>query len=170
MRLAFAVSAVALAFATAAAAGPVTLTPITFSPEFQTTLEEDLGTREADVLRREVERAVTRELAERGATVQAGAPISIEISVIDAEPNRPTMEQARQRSGLDIFNSVSVGGAELRGVLRSADGAEIAQVEHRYYTNTLNDVWGAPSTWTDANRSIRQFADKVADAYVAHSR
>jgi hypothetical protein len=170
MRLAFAASALALAFASVAAADPVTLTPITFSSEFQTELDEELGTREGDVLRRDVERAVTRALAERGASVQSGAPVSIEISVIDARPNRPTMEQTRQESGLDPFLSISTGGAELRAVLRNSGGAVIAEVEHEYYTDSLSDVLGGPSTWTDANRSIRQFANKVAGAYVANAR
>ncbi|MEZ6022801.1 MAG: DUF3313 family protein [Hyphomonadaceae bacterium] len=167
MRLAAAVSALVLIFATAAAADPVALAPISFSPEFQTEVDETLGAREGDYLRRDVERQVVRALQRRGVTVEANAPVTIEVSVVDAEPNRPTLEQATHQPGLDIFRSVSVGGAELHAVLRGAGGEALVEVDHSYYTNSLGELWGSPSTWTDANRSISRFANKVADAYVA---
>jgi len=79
------------------------------------------------------------------------------------------MQQLTGRPGLDAFRSISVGGAELRAVLRGAGGQVVAEVEHRRYTNSLRDLVGEPTTWTDARRSIGQFAEKVADAYVAQS-
>ena len=113
---------------------------------------------------------MSRELAERGATLSEGAPVTVEISIIDAAPNRPTMEQLVDTPGLDAINSVSIGGAELRAVLRSADGRTLSEVTHRRYNYNLADVSGAATTWTEARRAIRQFANKVADAYVANAR
>ena len=163
-------SAAALAFAQLAYASPVTLAPISFSTEFQAQLDAELGAREGDVLQRAVVDAVSRELAERGATLSEGAPVTVEISIIDAAPNRPTMQQLVDTPGLDAINSVSIGGAELRAVLRSADGRTLSEVTHRRYNYNLADVSGAATTWTEARRAIRQFANKVADAYVANVR
>jgi hypothetical protein len=171
MRLTSALAgAAALAFAQLAYASPVTLAPVSFSPEFQAELDAELGVREGDVLQRAVVDAVSRELAERGATLSEGAPLTVEISIIDAAPNRPTMQQLVDTPGLDAISSVSIGGAELRAVLRSGDGRTLSEVTHRRYNYSLADVSGAATTWTEARRAIRQFANKVADAYVANAR
>ncbi|MBY0568263.1 MAG: hypothetical protein K2P70_13190 [Hyphomonadaceae bacterium] len=155
----------ALAIASSAAAAPVTLSQISFSPEFQVELDEELGAREGEYLRSAVTEAVSNALTRRGANIGAGADITIEISIIDADPNRPTMRQTQGRPGLDPLRSVSTGGAELRAVLRNASGQVVGEVDHRRYDETLSDVFVPPTTWTSAQRSIRQFAGKVADAY-----
>jgi len=157
----------ALAFAQSAAA--VTLAPISFSPEFETELHEDLGVREGDYLRTDVEDEVRGALTRRGVDVASGGG-TIEIVIVDADPNRPTMQQLAERPGLDPIRSLSLGGAELRAVLRGANGEVIAEVDHRGYNHSIADFNGmAPNTWSEARRSIRRFANKVADAYVAHS-
>ena len=153
----------ALAFAQSASA--VTLSQISFSPEFQIELDEELGAREGEYLRSAVTEAVSNALTRRGASIGTGADITIDISIIDADPNRPTMEQTMGRPGLDPMRSVSTGGAELRAVLRNANGQVVGEVDHRRYDETLSDVFVPPTTWTSAQRSIRQFAGKVADAY-----
>ena len=89
--------------------------------------------------------------------------------VINAEPNRPTMQQLTDQPGLDPIRSISLGGAELRAVLRSSDGVVLEEVEHRRFNYTLDELNGAASTWSEARRAIRRFAEKVADAYVAHA-
>ncbi len=160
----------AMALTQAAYAAPVTLAPISFSPEFQAELDTELGMREGPVLQRAISEAVGRELAERGATLGGGAPVTVEISIIDADPNRPTMQQLADTPGLDAFRSVSIGGAELRAVLRGANGQVLSEVTHRRYNYNLEDVVEASTTWSEARRAIRQFANKVADAYVANAR
>jgi hypothetical protein len=162
--------AAALAFATAAAADPVPVAPISYSPEFQQELNDDLGAREGVYLSAQVTRAVARELAERGATMSASAPLTIEISIIDADPNRPTFQQLADQPSLDGFRSISIGGAELRAVLRGADGSVVSEITHRRYNHSLADIQGAATTWSEARVAIRQFANKVADAYVAAGR
>jgi hypothetical protein len=158
----------ALAFAQGAAA--VTVSPISFSPEFETELSEDLGEREGVYLREDVETAVARALSARGVSAGSGGD-TIEITIIDAQPNRPTLGQLSARPGLDYIRSVSVGGAELRAVVRNASGDVIAEVEHRRYNHSLDEFHGIPpaGTWSEARRAIRRFAEKVADAYVAQS-
>lgn len=139
-------------------------TPVSFSPEFQTALEEEYGVREGEVLRAAVTDAISREFARRGVTNAA----SIDVTIVSAEPNRPTMQQLFDRPSLD-FQSISIGGAELRATVRSANGAT-TEVAHRRYNHSLADLTGPAATWTEARRSIRQFAVKVADAYIASGR
>jgi hypothetical protein len=137
-------------------------TPVSFSPEFQTALEEDYGVREGEVLRAAITDAISRELARRGVS---SSDVSVDVTIVDAEPNRPTMQQLVDRPSLG-FESISIGGAELHAVVRGANGAT-TEVTHRRYNHNLADLSGAATTWTEARRAIRQFAVKVADAYVA---
>ncbi|HRO03397.1 MAG TPA: hypothetical protein PLS69_07325 [Terricaulis sp.] len=157
-------SAAALAFASAASAQ--TLEQVSYSPEFQTELQDELGIREGEYLRENITRAIDRAIARRNV---AASGVRIDVVIEDAQPNRFTMQQMRTRPGVDPLRSVSVGGAELRAVLRAPDGAVLTEVEHRRYSDSLRDLFFEPLTWTDANRTIRQFAEKVADAYVAQS-
>lgn len=169
MRLIPAVCGIA-ALAIAQSASAVTLAPVTFSPEFETELHEDIGTREGEYLRADVEDAVRSALARNGVDVGAGGG-TIEIVIVDADPNRPTMQQLADRPGLDAIRSVSIGGAELHAVLRAPGGQVLTEVDHRHYNSSLAEFNGiAPAApWSEARRSIRRFAAKVADAYVAHS-
>lgn len=158
----------ALAFAQGAAA--VTVSPVSFSTEFETALNDDYGVREGEVLRQDVERAVAAALARRGVSID-GAGGAIEIVIVSADPNRPTMQQLNDRPGLDYLRSVSIGGAELHAVIRGANGEVLTEVNHRNYNQSLDEFNGMPpaSTWSEARRAIRRFANKVADAYVAHA-
>lgn len=167
MRLIPALSAIAaLAFATAAAAQPVTASQISFSPEFQTNVEEELGTREGEYLRASVADAVNAALIRHGVR-NAGA---IDISILDADPNKPTMQQIADTPGLDYFYSSSLGSAELHATLRDANGAVIGEVSHRERDYDIDQYLGAASTWTTARHAINRFAEKIADAYVANGR
>ncbi len=135
-------------------------TPVSFSPEFQTALEEEYGEREGEYLREAVTDAINAELARRGVSNPAG----IDVTIVDAEPNRPTMQQLFDRPSLDA-SSISIGGAELRATL---PGGEV--VTHRRYNHSITDIVVPAMTWTEARRAIRQFAVKVADAYIASPR
>jgi hypothetical protein len=160
-------AAIVLATAQSASAQSVAPEQISFSPEFQTALEEEYGTREGEILRESVARAINDALTRRGAST-AGGP-TIEVSIVAAEPNRPTMQQLSDRPGLDPIRSISIGGAELKAVIRGADGGVLSEVEHRRFNYSIQELNGAASTWTEAHRAIRRFAEKVADAYVAHA-
>lgn len=160
MRIAsFLVGALALGFAGAASAQ--TIQPVSYSADFQEALDDDLGTREGVYLSETLSRLVAEALEARGLS---GRDVQIELSIVDARPNRPTFEQAANTPGLDTFRSISVGGAELRGVVRNSAGAEVQTVEHRYYSHDLWDARFNADTWGDARRAMRRFAAKVADA------
>ncbi len=157
------VSAVVLGLSTPVSAQ--TIEPVSYSPEFQTALEDDLGEREGTYLQETLTRYVTQALAERGVD---NRNVRIEMSILNARPNRPTFEQVASTPGLDSFRSISIGGAELEGVVRDANGAVIANVEHRYYSNDLLTAAQNADTWGDARRAMRRFATKVADAVAAN--
>jgi hypothetical protein len=158
----FAPIAASFAVLVVATAAPAqTIETISYSPEFQTALDEEYGVREGEYLNRTLTRFVDEALAERGVNAEA---LQIELSILDATPNRPTMEQTAATPGLDAIRSRSIGGAELHGVVRDASGAVIAEVDHRYYSQSLEDSSYALDTWGDARRSMRRFANKLADA------
>ena len=160
----------ALAFAQTAAAETVTIGPVAFSPEFDETLREDLGEREGLYLQNEIARYLARELTEAGATLGPNGALTLEITLIDADPNKPTFEQLSAQPGLDYSRSISVGGAELRGVLRNANGQVLAEIDHEYRSVDLfQAATFALTTWQDAQRAIRSFARKAADAYEAQA-
>lgn len=147
----------------AGTASAQTLQPASFSPAFENKLRNDLGEREGVYLRQLVHEQITEALAQRGLTQNGGA--RIEVSILDADPNRPTIEQSSRRTGLSTLGSVSIGGADLRSTLVSADGRVLAEVAHRHYSQNLDALTPyEPSTWTDARRAIHRFAEKVADA------
>jgi hypothetical protein len=155
---------VAAVLSLSGAASAQTIERVSYTPEFQTALDEDYGVREGAYLQDALTRYVSRELERRGLS---GRDVRIELSIIDAKPTRPTFEQTARTPGLDSFRSVSVGGAELLGVIRDASGAEIATVEHRYFAQDLYMAQFHANTWGDARRSMRRFAVKVADAVAA---
>jgi hypothetical protein len=156
------VGALALGFASAASAQ--TIQPVSYSDDFAEQLQDDLGPREGAHLSEALTRYVAEALEARGLSQR---DVTIELSIIDAKPNRPTFEQAANRPGLDIFRSISVGGAELSGVVRNSSGDTIKTVEHRYYSHDLWDARHRADTWGDARRAMRRFAAKVADAVAA---
>lgn len=157
----------ALAFAQTASATTVTVGPVAFSPEFQEELNEELGEREGLYLQNELSQHVAEALAGAGAQLGPGGQIFIDLTIIDANPNKPTMQQLVNQPSLDYGRSISLGGADLRAVIRRASGEVIAEVEYDYETPTLNDAYVGLTTWADANRAIRRFARRVADAYAA---
>jgi hypothetical protein len=157
----------AIGFAQSAWAGPVSVAPVAVSSEFEADLHDRLGPREGVELRDTVAAAVSRALVRHGATVTPDAPIVVETTIIGADPNRPTLQQVFDRPGLDSFRSISIGGAELHAVIRGADGQVLTEVNHRRYDRTFADLTGGETTWTEAHIAIRQFAEKVANAYAA---
>jgi hypothetical protein len=169
MRLMLALaSAAALAISGTAAAGQVNLAPVSYSPEFQHKLSSDLGEGEGAYLSADVTRSVTQALERRGATLGQGG-LTIEVSIVSADPNRVTMQQLFRRPELDPIRTISIGGARLHAVIKSADGRTLSEVDHHSTDYTLADLVGPPATWTTAERAINQFAEKVADAYVAQA-
>ncbi len=158
----------ALAFAQTASAAPVSVGEVSIGPHFQTVLEHRLGVEEAPKLERMVSEAVAGALQRAGADVEPGAGVTVETTILDAKPNTPTFKQLEDQPGLSPILSISIGGARLHGVVRGANGQVLAEIDHDRYSNTLAEVGVAPTQWMDAQRAIRQYADKVARAYQAN--
>ena len=76
-----------------ATAQQLALTQISYSPQFQSDLNRNLGPREGVDLQRDVTTALTQALARRGVTVGPNAPISLSVEIVSARPNAPTDAQ-----------------------------------------------------------------------------
>ena len=143
----------ALALLQTAAATEVT---VTYSEDFAEDLAEDYGEREGSVLTEEIIEDLNRAL-----TKAEISPARVDVTINDARPNRPTMEQTRKKPGLDMFRSKSLGGMDLTGTAYDADGNVIGEITYDWYETDIRDVFGA-GTWSDANRASNRFAKKLA--------
>jgi len=142
-----------------AAAAEATTINVAYSEDFAEKLEDDYGLREGTRLSEEIIEDLERELNDRGLEAER-----IDITILDAKPNRPTMEQLSGRPGLDPFRSVSIGGMSLTGTITHMDG-EVSEVEYKWFENDIRQSVGV-STWWDANRVSRRFARRVAEDLV----
>jgi hypothetical protein len=147
--------AAALAMAGSAMAQPSSVV-VTVSPDFQKEAVK-LGQREVDQQVADLTRTVERTLTDRKAL--DGAVINLVIT--DLKPNRPTMQQASDKPGLDMMRSLSIGGATIEGSITSATG-EVQPVKYDYYSSTLQEVVGV-STWWDAQRAYDRLARNLAE-------
>lgn len=145
----------AMALAGAVAAQPSAVV-VKVSPDFAKTAAE-LGEREvqqqADDLARTVERVLNAQQALDGAR--------IELVITDLKPNRPTIQQATDKPGLDMMRSISIGGAAIEGTITTASG-EVQPVKYERYSNNLADVRGY-STWQDAGTAFNRLARNLAE-------
>lgn len=155
MRLALAALA-GLALAAAAPASALTV-EAKVSPEFQTKLEKDYGVREARVLTETLTSKVETTFARQGVNADR-----VVVTIEDAKPNRPTMEQVSDKPGLDPMRSVSIGGARVSGLAYDASGAQIGAFEYDWYETDLSNVIAA-TTWSDARTTFDRFARRFAD-------
>ena len=133
-------------------------------PAFQATVDNDIGAAQGEALKASVARAVSAALTRRGT---AASGVSIAIEVVDAVPNRASVQHLRANYLLDPGRTVQLGGGEFHALLRSPSGQTLAEVSYSHYDHAFADIVGPPSMWTSANRAAQQFAERVADAYVA---
>ncbi|MEM9178091.1 MAG: hypothetical protein AAGA89_00205 [Pseudomonadota bacterium] len=129
---------------------------VTYSDDFAEELADNYGEREGETLTEEIIEDLDRAFAKAGVE-----PARVDVLIVNAKPNRPTLEQLSDRPGLDAFRSISLGGMELVGTAYDADGNVIASQEYGWFENNLRDVVGS-GVWTDANRASRRFATKMA--------
>lgn len=116
---------------------------------------EDLGQRDVDRqlvrLQSVVERRLARDRALDGATIN--------LVITDLKPNRPTWQQAIDKPGLSIMDSISIGGATIEGEVITADGQRLP-VRYSRYSPSLADVYGF-TTWQDADRAYDRLASNL---------
>lgn len=141
---------------------PITIAPISFGEELMEKADE-YGEREFGRLARYMERQLDNRL--EGLELADGTVL--QVTIVDADPNRPTMEQMRDTPGLSM-TSISLGGAELEAVLVSADGEVLERFEYARRSHHIRDVIGA-STWSDARRTMQGFARHIGEAVAERS-
>lgn len=116
---------------------------------------EDLGQRDVDQQLARLQTVVERRLERAGAL--EGAQVNLVIT--DLKPNRPTMQQASDRPGLSIMDSISIGGATIEGEVITASGERLP-VRYARYSPSLADVRGF-TTWQDADRAYGRLAENL---------
>ena len=152
-----------------AVSGPLELGEVAISEDLQVKAAEEYGERDierlTEALRAEAEAALmgAGRLAVDGAEPEG----RIELTLVDADPNRPTMLQMKNEPGLS-FQSFSRGGAAIEAVLYDASGAEAGRMEYDWYSPDLRDAW-ARGVWSDADRTIDRFASRLASAVTGES-
>lgn len=128
---------------------------ITYSPDFEKKVQEDLGERDvahlADYLQERLEKA----LDDKGL-----GDHSVEVIIRDAKPSKPTMTQLSDRPSLDYGQSFSLGGASFTGRILSPAGEVVAETEYKWFEYDIRFAQ-AGTTWTDARRAARSFARRL---------
>ena len=155
----------ALALALPLHAATVMLAPATIGSRLQVKLHDLYGAGEATELKSAVAEYLGREFKAAGVTVDAAAPLRIEVSIEDAVPTHPTRYQLQQTPSLDYLRSISRGGAHLVAVLRAADGKEIDRVDLDYSPASLDEVSPAGGAWGDARVAMDRFSVQVLKAW-----
>lgn len=125
---------------------------ITIGPKLQSKAD-DYGPREFEYLKGALRNEIERELGKAGLVAPDGA--TLDLIIEDATPNRPTFAQMVDRPGLS-FQSISIGGAEVSGVMTGPDGGQ-TPLHYRWFESDLGNTLAA-STWTDAERAFDRFA------------
>ncbi len=113
---------------------------------------ETLGQRDVDRQIERLQSVVERRLARDGAL--EGARVNLVLT--DLKPNRPTWQQAADKPGLSITDSISIGGATIEGEVITADGQRMP-VRYSRYSSSLAEVHGY-TTWQDADRAYDRLA------------
>ena len=142
--------------APALAQQPVMIGEIAFGPDLLEKADE-YGERELGYLARHTRESLEREL---GAQLGQGG-YTLQVTILDATPNRPTMEQMADRPGLSN-RSISIGGARLEGVLYAPGGEVVESYEYAWRSHNIEQVLGY-GQWTDARRAITRFADDAGE-------
>jgi hypothetical protein len=117
---------------------------------------KEYGARELDWLAAELRSDVQRALSAKGLTGGGGR---LELTIVDAKPNRPTFAQMARTPGLSM-ESLSIGGARIEGYEVAPDGAR-RPVSYEWYETRLQDAVGSV-TWSDAETAFERFASGYA--------
>lgn len=145
---------IASAAATGAMAAPANVT-VKLSPAVQKAAVETYGVAEVDRVAESLRQTVARKLDRTG--VLQGA--TVELTLVDVRPNRPTFKQLGDQPGLS-YQSFGVGGARVAGQAVSLDGS-VTPVSYQWYETDIRNAWYKP-TWGDADRAFDRLADRLA--------
>jgi hypothetical protein len=128
---------------------------VVIGPELQKKAEKTYGVKEVERLAAGLQREVERELDRTGVLVGG----RVELTLVDARPNRPTMKQLGDTPGLS-YRSFSVGGAALEGRAIALDG-QVTPLRYNWYETDIREAW-YQSTWADAERAFDRFARRLS--------
>lgn len=128
---------------------------VQIGPALRHEAETNLGVREVERLADDLRREVGRSLDRTG--VLDGA--RLELTLVDARPNRPTFQQMSNQPSLSM-ESYGVGGATIEGRAIAIDGT-VTPLRYRWYETDIRTA-RYHSTWADADAAISQFASRLA--------
>ena len=162
MRIAV-ISATAALFAAGSALAAPASVEVKIGPELQAKAVKTYGVREVEYLATDLRKTVAGRLANTHAYDGA----RIELTLVDAKPNRPTIKQMGDKPGLS-FQSFGVGGAKITGQIVTADG-KTSPVDYKWYESDIR--WEhTNSTWGDAQTTFQQFAGRLGRGQLIASR
>jgi hypothetical protein len=101
---------------------------IGYSTDFEEKLVDDYGTREGEKLIADIRKDIEHAFQKAGID-----PAKVSVTIVDAKPNRPTMQQLSDNPGLDALRSKSIGGMTLKGTAYDASGTVIGELEYDWY-------------------------------------
>ncbi|WP_304176950.1 hypothetical protein [Phenylobacterium aquaticum] len=156
------ITAIAAASASTALAAPAAI-QVRISPALQVEATKTYGPREVQWLADDLKRLVGQRLDATG--VLDGA--QVELTLVDAKPNRPTMQQMRDKPGLSYL-SHGVGGARIEGKATSVDGT-VTPISYQWYETDIRNSW-YQSTWGDAETAFQRLASRLARGETFASR
>jgi hypothetical protein len=125
---------------------------INFDEKIEQQFIDDFGIREKNIIEDMVRKEIAKTFGQ--------SDYKFEIQFKQIAPNRPTMEQMNNKSGLSM-QSFSVGGADLIGKLYDTNGNNISTINYDYYSTNVYESqyrW----TWDDAEYSIERLITKMA--------
>jgi hypothetical protein len=152
----------ALSISGAAFAAPASV-DVTVGPELQKKAADDYGVREVNDLARDLQSTISHRLAKSAAYEGA----RIELTLVDAKPNRPTMQQMGATTGLSM-RSFGIGGAEIAGRAIAPDGT-VTPISYKWYETDIRQA-RTRSTWGDAQTAFERVAFRLAKGQVVAMR
>ena len=97
---------------------------------------------------------------------KAGLDIArIDVTILDAKPNKPTFKQLGDTPGLDYGDSKSIGGMKLSATAFDASGKATGDLTYDWYETDIR--YAGISTWQDAKRASDRFARKFVKELTA---
>lgn len=147
-------AAALIASGSAALAAPSSVS-VAIGPDLQKKAEKTYGVVEIQRLADDLRDSVGRELAKTGAYDGA----RVELTLVDALPNRPTFKQLGDTPGLSM-QSFGIGGAKIEGQAVAPDGS-VTPLSYKWYESDIRNS-RANWVWSDAEWTFDRFARQLS--------
>ena len=118
------------------------------------------GDKDLDLLKKRLQSKIEKRFSKNGIAISENASTILQVTLADAEPNRPTFEQQSRDVSLS-FQSIALGGAEIESELVTRDGRSLGNINYRWYENDIRDA-SFGSTWSDTYRAFDRYASRAA--------